>query len=59
MTKPRLYELIELKLGADLATEVARARAAGQGWRTIAQAISERSGVTVSHESLRSWFPGQ
>lgn len=32
-------------------------RAKGVGWREIARDVSERTGVNISHETLRQWYP--
>lgn len=47
--------LIELRLGTDLTGFISRERAAGKGWRPIATEISERTGIQVSHETVRKW----
>lgn len=49
-------ELIQVRLGRDLAAYVAAARAEGRDWRTIAADLTAVTGVAVSHESLRVWF---
>jgi hypothetical protein len=48
--------LIAHTLGIDLGVHVRGERAQGADWRTIAADLSERSGHSVSHESVRSWF---
>lgn len=50
------YELLQLKLGRDLAAYVAEKRAGGRDWRALADELSAEAGVDVSHETLRSWF---
>lgn len=50
------YELLQLKLGRDLAAYVAEARSKGRDWRTMAADLSVVTGVPVSHETLRAWF---
>jgi ribosome-binding protein aMBF1 (putative translation factor) len=52
------HELIELKLGEDLAAFVA-ARRTGRpvwSWQELADELSERTGVVVSREFLRTRF---
>jgi hypothetical protein len=49
-------ELIQIRLGQDLAEYVATKRAEGLGWRRIAYAISDRTHMVVSHETLRAWY---
>lgn len=44
------------KLGRDLGTYVGGLRSAGWSWREIAQDLTERTGIQVSHEALRGWF---
>ncbi len=48
--------LLELKYDGDLAHDVTAWLAAGQSWRQIARTVSERTGLTVTYESLRSWY---
>ncbi len=50
------HQLIEVRLGGDLTKFVDDRLNTGMGWRRIAEAVTERTGVTVSHETLRSWF---
>lgn len=54
-------ELISLKLGADgpLDQYVSDRRANGRSWRLIASDIYDATGMDVTYESLRSWFPEQ
>lgn len=47
--------LVELRLGGDLAGYLQRARDDGQSWRKIAADVSRRTGMKVSHESMREW----
>lgn len=51
-------QLIEIRLGQSLDEFVAvlRADQPGIGWRVIADRIYQRTGVTVSHMTLRRWF---
>ena len=56
MRQTPLSRLIEVTLALDLRAHVIAEREAGKDWRTIATDLSERSGHSVSHESVRSWF---
>ncbi|KDQ02232.1 hypothetical protein EN35_14225 [Rhodococcus qingshengii] len=50
--------LIELQLeGESLKDLVVSARSSGQSWKSIAEEIHVRTGVIVSRESVRGWFP--
>lgn len=56
MTQPTpLYRLVEAALGGSLADYVAERRAS-MSWRTMAADLTERTGETVTHETLRNWF---
>lgn len=48
--------LIETRLGRPLDQLVAEMQAQGLGWRRIAEVVGERTNVTVSHESIRTWI---
>lgn len=50
------YQLIQLRLGRDLAQYVSDRQGSGDSWRTISADLSTLTGVHVSHETLRSWF---
>lgn len=50
------YEFLQIRLGRDLSVYIAEARRDKRGWRTIAADLSEVTGVTVSYETLRTWF---
>ena len=50
------YQLLQIKLTADLAEWVANRRADDRSWRAIAHEASTVTGVPVSHETLRAWF---
>lgn len=61
MSKPTpLYQLIEDRLGQSLAEFVAVRRGEHirppTPWRAIAEEITERTGIEVTHTSLRLWF---
>lgn len=49
-------QLVEVRLGRDLATYVNGLRSAGLSWREIADDVHQRTGVQVSYEALRSWY---
>lgn len=56
MTQPTpLYRLVEAALGRRLDEYVAEHRAA-MSWRAMAADLSQRTGETVTYETLRSWF---
>jgi hypothetical protein len=48
-------QLIEIRLGGDLAGYITRGRAAGTSWRRMAADIEQRTGLKVSRETLRGW----
>lgn len=57
MTQPTtLYLLIEERLRVPLSHFVATRRPA-MAWRRIAMEIWQRTGVDVTYEALRQWFP--
>lgn len=55
-----LYELLEHRLGTSLADFVAERRGESirppASWRAIATELTQRTGVYVTHASLRLWF---
>lgn len=51
-----LAQLVEHKLGRSLTKYIAARQTEGFGWRRIAEELRKDTGVTVSHESLRTWF---
>jgi hypothetical protein len=58
MSQPSvLFQLVEQKLGGAGALDrfVADHRATSS-WRTMAADLSERTGQTVNHETLRLWY---
>ena len=57
MRKTATALLIEHKLGRSLAADVELRRAHDLSWRRIAEQLTKETGIEVSHESLRSWFP--
>lgn len=50
-------QLVELRLGGDLPGFLARKRASNPpvSWRNIAAEITERTGLPVSYEAVRTW----
>lgn len=56
---PTKYTEIEQKLGEPLAQFIARYRASATSWRRIAGELERRTGIAVSHESLRVWTEGR
>jgi hypothetical protein len=48
--------LIETRLGRPLDDFVHEQLTEGIGWRRIADDIRHRTAISVSHETLRSWF---
>jgi hypothetical protein len=56
MTQPSIrYQLIEVRLGEPFAEFVA-ARYPRRSWRQISDEIEDRTGLTLSKETLRQWF---
>lgn len=51
-----LHQLLEAKLGRDLSQYVRIRHAEGLGWRRIADDLKRDTGLSVSHEAVRSWF---
>ena len=45
--------LIEIELGRDLADVLAETP---QSWRSLARYVLVKTGISVSHEALRSWL---
>lgn len=56
MKRTPTSQLVELKLGEDLAAWVTALRADERSWSYITRKIGERTGIAVSDESLRLWF---
>jgi hypothetical protein len=38
---------------------VREGRAEGRSWRLLARDLYDMTGADVTHETLRSWFPGE
>lgn len=53
------HQLADARLGADgpLGSFVRSRRAAGLSWRRIERDLLDRTGVDVTGETLRTWFP--
>lgn len=50
--------LIEVQLkGKSLRALVTSARRSGQSWQSVADEIRDHTGVIVSRESVRGWYP--
>lgn len=56
-SKSNGYLLMESRLGEDLDDFVRNARIGGASWRAIAVSLQGGTGVTVTPETIRSWFP--
>lgn len=56
-TSSTLRQLLDLKLDGRLDERVAELQAEGKGFRLIARALVEETGVQVSGEILRRWYP--
>lgn len=50
------FQLLQIRMGRDLAAWVEAQRAAGESWRAIAASATSITGVPVSHETFRAWF---
>lgn len=56
MTQPTpLYRLVEARLGKPLSEYVAERRAT-TSWRAMAADLTEKTGESVTYETLRGWF---
>lgn len=52
------HHLIEMSLkGRSLRSLVLAARRAGRSWQYIADEIRDQTGVIVSRETVRGWYP--
>lgn len=49
--------LIDARLDGRLEGLVIGLRTGGMGWRRVAEQVTAESGVDVSYETLRAWFP--
>ena len=50
-------QLLQVRLGADLESYVRISRADGQSWKVIAKRLQRQTGVRVTFEALRHWYP--
>lgn len=57
MRKTPTYRLIEDRLGKDLRRHVSTAWHRGDSWATIARDLHASTGLPVSPETVRLWFP--
>ena len=51
-----MRNLLDLRLDGNLDGLVTGLRLGGWSWRRIATEVERRTGVAVSHESLRAWY---
>lgn len=56
MTRPPKFQLVELKLDADLATFLAERRNAGDSFDTIARLLWDLTGVSVTGVTVSNWM---
>jgi hypothetical protein len=56
MRQTTTYQLIQVRMGRDLAQWVEAQREDGKSWRAIAADAAAVTGVPVSHETFRAWF---
>lgn len=57
MTRSAKYQLLQVRLGRDLKDYVAERAKDGTGTRPIARDLTSITGIPVSYEALRNWFP--
>lgn len=57
MASTPTQQLVDLKLDGTLNDFVALRRGAGRSWRLISRDIYEQTGIDVTNETLRSWYP--
>lgn len=57
MAQSHTQQLAELKLGSSLEDFVRTRRNDGTSWRRITLELRDRTGIDVTHETLRSWYP--
>jgi hypothetical protein len=50
------HQLLDHLYSGDLDADVAAMIADGKSWRMIAETVSHRAGIDVSHESIRKWY---
>jgi hypothetical protein len=56
MPRSARFQLLQVRLGRDLSQYVTD-RYPSSSWRTIANDLTQITGVSISHETLRTWFP--
>lgn len=56
MANSPLYQLIEIRMGVNLADYVSTRRGEGASWDTIGREIVAASGQILNGETLRMWF---
>lgn len=56
MTETPKQQLLELRYVGDLSADIAAWLQTGQSWRDIRHHVERKTGLRVSHESLRTWY---
>ncbi len=59
MTTSLRQAVARLVPDADLEEFVRSRRDAGMAWRKVSNELRDETGVDVTHETLRSWFPDE
>lgn len=59
MSTSPLREAVDRLLGDDSLEEFVRSRRPHTPWRRVALDLYDATGVAVTYESLRSWFPDE
>ena len=61
MQRTATQQLADIRLGRSLDEFVVQFRAnnsaRGRGWRAVSDALHAETGLRISHETLRSWYP--
>ena len=52
-------QLVELKLGGGLEDFIRSRRISGRSWRLVARDVYEATGIDVTYETLRAWYPDE
>ena len=52
-------QLVELKLGGGLEDFIRSRRTSGRSWRLVARDVYEATGIDVTYETLRAWYPDE
>lgn len=55
MPRPPKFQLVELKLGADLDSYLSERRAAGDSFDTIARTLWDLTGISVTGVTVSNW----